>query len=286
MKKTLFLAIVLIMLIPNFTYAEFLNTNEILEGQKSDFKIANFIEETKKYAPDFIQEMNINDIFESAMKGKINNFDFFKKILSLLGINIKDTIKILVEILLIVLIHSILKNLTDSLENNEVSKIVYYVQYILIVTIIMSNFSEILETIKDTINNLAGFTGVLMPLLATLMIYTGSITTTSVIQPIILFLVEFIANIINVIIVPGISVITVLVVVSKITDKVQVSKLANFMKSSVVWFLGIILTVFIGVLSLEGTLTSSVDGITAKTAKAAVSNLIPVVRKSSRRRSG
>ncbi len=39
------------------------------------------------------------------------------------------------------------------------------------------------------------------------------------------------------------------------------------------------LTVFVGVLSLEGSLTSSVDGITAKTAKAAVSNFIPVVGK-------
>ena len=53
------------------------------------------------------------------------------------------------------------------------------------------------------------------------------------------------------------------------------------MKSSIVWTLGVILTVFIGVVSLEGSLTSSVDGITAKTAKAAVSSLIPVVRKNS-----
>lgn len=43
--------------------------------------------------------------------------------------------------------------------------------------------------------------------------------------------------------------------------------------------MGIVLTIFVGVLSLEGSLTSSVDGITAKTAKAAVSNFIPVVGK-------
>ena len=39
------------------------------------------------------------------------------------------------------------------------------------------------------------------------------------------------------------------------------------------------LTVFVGLLSLEGTLSSSVDGLTAKTAKAAVSSFIPVVGK-------
>ena len=44
-------------------------------------------------------------------------------------------------------------------------------------------------------------------------------------------------------------------------------------------FLGIFLTIFVGIVSLEGTLSSSVDGITAKTAKAAVSSFIPVVGK-------
>ena len=47
--------------------------------------------------------------------------------------------------------------------------------------------------------------------------------------------------------------------------------------------LGIVLTIFVGVISLEGTLASSVDGITAKTAKAAVSSMIPVVRQNIRR---
>ena len=39
------------------------------------------------------------------------------------------------------------------------------------------------------------------------------------------------------------------------------------------------LTIFVTSLSLEGTLTSSVDGVTAKTAKAAVSDFIPIVGK-------
>ena len=49
--------------------------------------------------------------------------------------------------------------------------------------------------------------------------------------------------------------------------------------SSIIWLLGIVLTIFVGLISLEGTLASSIDGITAKTAKAAVSSMIPVVGK-------
>ena len=288
MKKIyLCIAIIIIIGIPKFTYALEENDTEsmdaILKEQQSSFGISDFLKEAENYSPDFIKDLHISDIFSMAINGKIDNSTIFKKILSLSGTEITNTLKILINILLIVLIHSILKSLTDGLENSEISKIVYYVQYILIVTIIMTNFTEILKTINQTIENLVGFSQTLIPLLVTLMAYTGSITTTAVIEPILLFLIEFIANIIKTLIMPIISLITVLIIISKITDRIQISKLGNFFKSSIVWFLGIILTVFVGVVSLEGTLTSSIDGVTAKTAKAAVSSLIPVVRENTRR---
>lgn len=260
-----------------------INTDIILEEQQSTFGIRDFLKEAENYSPDFVKDLDISNIFNSALTGKIDNSNILKKILNLAGVQVIDTLKILINILLIVLIHSILKSITDGLENGEVSKIVYYVQYVLIVTIIMANFTDILKSVEETIENLVGFSGSLVPLLVTLMTYTGSITTTAIIEPILLFMIEFITNMIKTLVIPIISIITVLIIISKITDKVQISKLGNFLKSSVVWALGIILTIFVGVVSLEGSLTSSVDGVTAKTAKAAVSSLIPIVRQNIRR---
>lgn len=56
-------------------------------------------------------------------------------------------------------------------------------------------------------------------------------------------------------------------------------KLSKFFKSGITWILGVVITVFVSILSLEGNLTSSIDGITAKGIKSAASNLIPVVGK-------
>ena len=283
-KIYLYIAIIIIF-VPTNIYAvdnndsnNITDTNMILEEQQSTFGIRDFLKEAENYAPDFIKELDISNIFNTALTGKIDNNNILKKILNLLGSQVADTLKILINILLIVLIHSILKSLTDGLENNEITKIVYYVQYILIVTVIMSNFSDILKSVNNTIENLVGFSRSLIPLLITLMTYTGSITTTAIIEPILLFMIEFITNIIKTLILPVISIITVLIIVSKITDRIQIGKLGDFFKSSIVWLLGIVLTVFVGVVSLEGSLTSSIDGVTAKTAKAAVSFLIPIVR--------
>ena len=126
---------------------------------------------------------------------------------------------------------------------------------------------------------MVGFINLLIPLLTSLMVFTGSITTSSMIEPVILFLVNLIGNLIQSVLIPFVLVIAALSIVSKISDKVQINKLSNFMKSGVVWALGIFLTLFVSVISLEGTLSSSVDGISAKTTKAVVSSAIPIVGK-------
>ena len=282
MKKTIFFLIVL-MLIPNISCAKespvTLDTPAIIKKQEETFGIRDFLRDCEKYSPDFINDLNIQNLFKNYVSGNFDNKGMFEKVGSLLKIGFTDSLKILLSIIVIVLIHSLLKSLTDDLENNNVSQIVYYVQYILIVTIIMASFSEIINSVTTSIDNMVGFTKSLIPLLITLMIYTGNITTSTVLEPILLFIIELIANIIKIGIIPIVSLIIVLIIVSKISDRVQIKKLSKFMKSSVVWTLGLILTVFIGVVSLEGSLTSAIDGVTAKTAKAAVSSLIPVVGK-------
>lgn len=197
----------------------------------------------------------------------------------LYGGEVLDAITVLGSILVIIVIHSVLKSLSDGLENKSISQIAYYVQYILIVTLIMTNFVQILDIVKESIQSLVGFMNSLIPILITLMLTTGSIASANLLQPIILFLITFIGNFIIGIIIPFVLISTSLGVVSKISDRVQVDKLSKFFKTSVVWVLGVVLTLFVGIVSVEGTLSSTVDGVTAKTAKAAVSSFIPVVGK-------
>ena len=91
--------------------------------------------------------------------------------------------------------------------------------------------------------------------------------------------ISLIGNLIKDILIPVVFIIVIFSIISKISDRIQIEKLSKFLRSSVVWGLGVILTIFVGVVSLEGTLSSSIDGITAKTAKTAVSTVIPVVGK-------
>ena len=281
MKKIVITVLLILIFLTHNTYAteESLSQEDIMQSQQEDLDINSFIDEADKYTDDIYEDIDMGELFSSAITGSIDNESILKSILKAIGGEVLDSITVLGSILVIIVIHSILKSLSDGLENKGIAQITYYVQYILIVTLIMTNFVQILDIVRESIQSLVGFMNSLIPIMITLMITTGSIVSANLIQPIILFLITFIGNFLTGIIIPLILVSTALGIVSKFSDRVQVDKLSKFFKSSVVWILGVILTIFVGVVSIEGTLSSSVDGITAKTAKAAVSSFIPVVGK-------
>ena len=277
MKKVVFTIILILILSTNISFAD--TEDDVINSQMDSFNISNFINEANKYTEDILEDIDIGELLNNAIKGEIDNNELLKNIFPLLGDEIKEALKVMVSIIVIVLIHSVFKSIADNLNNKSVSQITYYVQYILIATVIMNNFSNIITLLKDTITNMTGFLQSLFPLLMTLMLASGSVVSVNMIQPIILFIINLISNIFQTIIIPAVLIGTALAIVSKISDRIQIDKLSKFIKSSSVWVIGILLTIFVGVLSIEGTLGSSVDGITAKTAKAAVSSFIPVVGK-------
>ncbi len=259
--------------------SEQISQQEILESQQDSLNISGFIKEAQKYTENTFEDINLNELFTSAITGKIDNTTIFKSILKIVGKEIINSITVLGSIIVIIVIHSILKSISDGLENKSISQITYYVQYILIVTLIMGNFTQILTMVRTSIESLVGFMNSLIPLLITLMLTTGNIASAGLLEPIILFIITFIGNFITSILIPFVLISTALSIVSKVSNRVQVDKLSKFFNSSIAWVLGVALTLFVGIISVEGSLSSTVDGVTAKTAKAAVSNFIPVVGK-------
>ena len=165
-KKILLIFFILIFSFVNYiTYA----TDEIISSQMDALNISSFIKEGEKYTKEVFPDISLNDFLSSAIKGEIDNKGLLKQIILLFGDEIVDVIYLLGSIIVVIIIHSILKAFTENLENESVSQITYYIQYILIVTLIMANFSTIISVIKESIANLTGFINCLVPILLALM---------------------------------------------------------------------------------------------------------------------
>jgi len=237
------------------------------------------LNQSNQYTKDAFPDLDLNTVFEAGIQGKLNVAGFSGFIINILGDELKTGISGIIAILLVIIIHSVLKSVIENLSNTNCGQIAYFVEYLAIVSIITANFASILLVTKNAINQLIGFMRLFVPILITLMLTTGGLASGSGFGAIIIFFINTIGTIIGELLIPIIMCSTVLGIVNSFSDKTQVAGLSKFMKSSVLWILGIILTIFVCTLTLQGTLSSSVDGVTAKTAKAAISNFIPFVGK-------
>lgn len=273
--KKIIIIFILILTIPNIVQA----TDEIIESQLEALNLSSFIQEGEKYTKESFNNLDIGQVLNSAIKGKIDAKTIYSSVLKILGDEITSSITIIGGILAIIVIHAILKNIGENIGNNSISQIAYYVEYILIVTLIMKSFLTVIDMVKDAIVNLVSYINILIPLLLALVVTSGTAVTASAVQPVILWLIVLLGNGITMYILPILLISTVLGIVSNLSDKIQIGKLSKMLKSSIVWIMGFVLTLFVSFLSLEGTLTSGVDGLTLKGLKSASSTFIPVVGK-------
>lgn len=275
MCKKITITFLIILILPVTVQA----TDKLIESQMEALNLSTFIEEGKKYTKDIFEDIDIEEVLKSAISGNIDTKTIYSSILGLLGEEIVSSITIIGGILAIIVVHAILKNIGENVGNNSISQVAYYVEYILIVTLVMTSFTNVINMVKGTITNLVGYINILIPLLLTLVMTTGTTITASALQPVILGIIVFIGNGITLYLLPILLISTVLGIISNLSDKIQIGKLSKMLKSGIVWVLGFVLTMFVSVLSLEGTLTSSADGLTIKSLKAASSTFIPVVGK-------
>lgn len=165
-KKIIIIFILIYIFIIPKTYA----TEEIISSQMDTLNISSFIKEGETYTKEVFPDINLNELLNSAIKGELNNKEIFKSLIYIFGDEVVSAISVLGSILIVIIIHSLLKNFTDSLNNGEgIGQITYYVEYILIVALIMYNFSNVINMIKESISNLVGFVNCLIPILLALM---------------------------------------------------------------------------------------------------------------------
>ena len=161
---------ILFTLIYLFSFSKVYATDEIISSQMESLNISSFVKEGEKYTKDTFPDIDLNNLLNSAIRGEIDNNKIYRRILSIFGDEIVSSISLLGSILIIIIIHSLLKNFTENLNKNEgIGQIAYYVEYILIVTLVMANFSFFISMIKESIANLVGFINSLIPILLALM---------------------------------------------------------------------------------------------------------------------
>lgn len=89
--KRILIIFLLIISYTNIAYS----TNETIKGQMNTLNISSVIKEGQKYTKENFPDVDITELLNDAITGKIDNESLYKKILSLLGEEIKNTFSVL-----------------------------------------------------------------------------------------------------------------------------------------------------------------------------------------------
>ncbi|OPA81335.1 stage III sporulation protein AE [Paenibacillus selenitireducens] len=187
--------------------------------------------------------------------------------------------KLLVTIVILTVFSMILETLQTAFERNAVSKVAYSISYMIIIIIAINSFNVAIGYAKEAIESMIHFMMAMIPLLFTLLASMGNVVTVSVMHPLIIFMINTVGTLIYAVIFPLLFFSAVLHIVSTLSDKYKVTHLANLLRNISIGLLGVLLTVFLGVISVQGFTGAAADGVTIRTAKYITGNFVPVVGK-------
>ncbi|WP_166239151.1 stage III sporulation protein AE [Paenibacillus turpanensis] len=185
--------------------------------------------------------------------------------------------KLLGSIVILAILSVMLETLQSAFVRAEVSKIAYGICYMVLIIIAFNSFHIAITYANDAIADMIHFMIAMIPVLLTMLASMGNVISVTVLHPLIVFMIHTVGTFIYVFVFPLLFFSAVLHIVSSLSEKYKVTQLANMLRTISIAGLTIMLTIFLGVISVQGAAGGVADGVTLKTAKYITGQFVPVV---------
>lgn len=278
--KKIMIVILMIVLLPFNVQASQSNENNVDENQKVEHLYDYIVNMKNEY--EVLKDLDARQFVQEFMKTGDGKFSIKKISQALFTYAFREVAALLKSmsiLIIIAIVCALLNNLQRAFSKDDLSNIAYFACYALIIVLVTKSFYSAAGVAKDTINKTSDFMSALIPVLMVLLASVGGFTEAAVMDPIIIAAININAKIYVNIIIPLIFMSFVLQFVNNISDEFKIDKLTKLLNQIAVWTQGIIMTIFIGIITIRGITSKTIDQVTIKTAKYAVDNFVPIVGK-------
>ncbi len=276
----LLLAVLFLLLTPVHARAELVPTGQDVLTSPLDLEgVQEYIDRLDAEIKVSVPEMNFRDMVASLVKGELDwkPIDIFKNILSQLFKEVVANFDLLGKLVILAVICAVLHNLISSFENSTTGQLTYSITYLILITIAIGSFALAVNAGREVVDTLVTFMQALLPILLTLLVAVGGVTSAAILSPVILTTLGVFGTIIKNIVLPLLFFVAILGIVSNLTDRFKVSNLADLLKWAAMGLMGFFSTIFLGVMAIQGVAGAVGDSVTFKTAKFTVGAFVPVV---------
>lgn len=253
---------------PTFIYAD----NSYIEEKESELNRISISGE----AGEFIES---NDITVSETDGIMNISP--KTVFEYMWDNFKESLvrpfKMLVSILIIVILSSFAEGIGDISGKSGVSKVYSMICVIACVGATVYYIKDSLYEAGRTIEDGGTFMLSYVPVFSGVVAAGGGVSTATSYQLIVVFAAEVFVRISSEIIMPLLNLCLCVGAVEAINPTISLVGIVKAISKGIKIILGLSLTVFSGLLTVQSLVGTSADGVAIRAGKFVVSNLVPVV---------
>ena len=258
-----------------------LSPQELVDAQLKNMDLT----ELKQYWEDiqtkyggFLPESQKGSLYDFVKGDKTFSFkEWTQGILKFLFHEFVVNGKLLGSLILLTIFSMFLQSMQNAFESSTISKVAYSIVYMVLVILALNSFHVVIEYTNEAIGSMISFVLALIPLLLALIASSGGIISAAFFHPVILFLMNISGMFMQYVILPLLFLATLLSIVSTMSDQYKVTQLAQLIRNWSIGLMGLFLTVFLGVISVQGASTAITDGVAIRTAKFVTGNFIPVI---------
>ena len=257
--------------------------NEIIKEQMKNLVDEEKTDSLSDYASGLTggisDSFTIDKIVDATLSGQsiFNSEEIIASLKELFLYELKAALIVGIEILTVCIVIGLLKNLSGSFGKKGVSDIASLVCSIVIIGLAITNFQTIYQMTVDSISTITYTMEILLPILITILISMGQVTSGTIMSPLLLTAITIFQTIIKNVVLPGIFISTILGLINCLTEKDYVNQMSKFIRQAALFITGIIMTLMSGIIAIQGLITQTSDSLIMGTAKYSLDAFIPIV---------
>lgn len=196
--------------------------------------------------------------------------------LGLGGNPLRGTVGIALPLIGLALLCAVLQHLGSSFEQGDVGEVAQTVLYLAACALLSVSLLQAYDSVKGALETMLRFVNGALPIMVTLVSATGHLATAATVLPSMTLVLGVTGNLIQKLVLPALLIGMTLTLVNGIDERKPLSGLVNLLRSGVQWLLGVLMTIMVGVLGIQGVSLNTFDGVSLQTAKYAVDSMVPV----------
>ena len=281
MKKLVFILFI-------FSVISVFSQNLVYADEKQDFydNMYDIIDEldTENLENIFSNNDYYNSIYGNSAKEKLKNLltgeveseNFIQALLKSLIVDISKFLPFFIALFVIAVLSGMFDCVRPEGVASSMSQAVYLVCYMCAIVLVISQFAILVSEVSKTVQSVSEQMQVVMPLVLSLMAVSGMTSSVAIYRPIVLILSNTLTNFIISVLLPLVTAITVINLLSNLTDKIRLNKFKDLLASFFKWVIGLSLTIFSFFLTVKGVTASTADGVSLSAIKY-MSSQVPIV---------